>query len=646
MPRFLIAGLLLVAGTLAAAPKKPSVHQQIAGYAAAIGTNLLAQDIGNEDGLLLVRFARTLQPKDDTALLTTAMLERGKKPAPVETRVTEDKLYSVIASQADALRLKEWPKNAKGGRLALLYYRLVERVRPNDRKVMLGLMKLHVRGVDGDLQQALKKSSDLKDIFGNPEDPKPQADHDLAEIDRNIAKYAAIWATNRLAADLNDAEGLVLLRLAACLTPENSTVLLTLALLEREQKPDALESEVTEERLLDIIISRADRLLARELATNKGAGQLSLLYFKVAERFRPEDGKVVLGVTKLKSKGFEGELDDLLDLGAAVADLQAPTKEPEKRRRRSSPRPGPKFKPPRQWAEFAARRDKLPAEEQVTLIANELKRLNGGEDVWLAKGITDGKITSLILSKAKKLSSIYPLFGLPLTRLSLGGCDSLKGDLAALSGMKLTSLMLKSCPGITSLRGIEEAELTRLYLSRCDSLRDIRPVKGMPLTDFTASQAKSLTNIGELRGMPLESVSLQDVPALDHDISRWLRGTEVTELYLSNFKCRNWRDLTELPLTALMIYDSNIRNLAILRGMKLTKLQLSNCKGVDSLAALADLPLTQVSVVLCPKLDSKDFAVLERIPTLRKVFTYNKVRDERILAATKELREKLAAERR
>ena len=319
MPKFLIAGLLLVAGTVGAAPKKPSVHEQIAGYAAAIGTNLLAQDLEDKHGLLLLRFARTLQPESDTVLLTTAMLERGKKPKPIETKVTEAKLYEVIASQGDRLRLREWPKNTKAGQLALLYYHMADRFQPGNKDIMLGLMKLRVRGVDGDLEQALMQTSDLKDVFGNPEKPKPLPKSDLAEVDRNIAKYAAIWATNRLAMDTNDTEGLVLLRLASCLTPESSTALLTLGLLERNKKPAGLKSDQTEEKLLDVIIGRAGRLLARELKTDKNAGQLSLLYFKVAERFRPEEDKVLVGLMKLKGRGIDGELDELLAAGPSVA---------------------------------------------------------------------------------------------------------------------------------------------------------------------------------------------------------------------------------------------------------------------------------------------------------------------------------------
>ena len=102
MQRFLLIGLLAATGTLhaAAKPKAPVVHEQIAGYAAVIGNNLLAKDIKDQQGLLLLRFARVLEPNSNTALLTMGLVERGKNPDPIAIKVTEAKLYSVMADQA------------------------------------------------------------------------------------------------------------------------------------------------------------------------------------------------------------------------------------------------------------------------------------------------------------------------------------------------------------------------------------------------------------------------------------------------------------------------------------------------------------------------------------------------------------------
>ena len=924
MPRLLIACLLSVAGPLcSAAPKRTAIHRQIAGYAAAISTNLLAQDIEDEHGLLLLRFARALRPKNDAALLTMAMLERGKKPDPVETKVTAAKLYSVIAGQASALRQKEWPKNTKAGQLALLYYRLAERVRPDDRKIMLGLMKLRVRGVDGDLNQALEQTGDLKDVFGNPEKPAPIPKQELAEVDRNIAKYAAIWGTNRLAADPDDAKGLALLRLAAWLAPENSNVLLSLALLERQKTPDPLKSEVTEERLLDVIVGRAGKLLARELKTTKDAGLLSLVYFRVAERFRPEEEKVLLALMKLEADEIEGKLDDLLLRGPSLGALESParprptdgglsppgsgepwtidalgmellfveagafmmgsptnedhreeseqqhqvtitrpfwlgkcevtqaqyeqvmgenpsrhrgTKLPvemvswhratgfcvrlSKRERKAgrvpkgyayrlpteaereysyragtqtpyffgrnlgrakdygwysdnnnrltrevglkkpnawgfhdmlgnvwewcsdwlidysdgpatdpwgantggrrayrggghsfpgyygraaarsggshgqrfvgfrlalvyAPAPGkpgqrpwprlpvkrasrPKFTPPSKWVAFAAKRDRLPVEKQISLIADELKKYNDGKAPNFKPEIREGELTRISLANNSNLRSLWPLFGMELNYLDLIDCTSLKGDLAALTGMKLTSLAIRGCTGLTSLRGIEEADLRWLGLQGTTALKDIKALRGMQMEHLSISSCGALKNINALRGMPLERISiwtsavtsiealrgmplksltLGNLKAFDGNL-RPLEGMPLGDLRLLSFYGGSLVPVKGLPLTNLSIAKSDITSLAPLKGMKLTTLSLSSCNQLDSLKELADMPLASVTVSNCGAVEDGEYKIFEKMPTLTKVHTGDTGRDLRIMKAVKELRDKLAREER
>ena len=565
MQRFWLVALLAAPWTLhAAAPKAPSVHEKIAGYAAVIGNNLLAKDIKDEHGLLLLRFARALEPTNNTALLTMGFVERGKNPDPIETKVTEAKLYSVMADQAHLLRQREWPKNTKAGQLALLYYRMAERARPTDQEIMLGLMKLRVRGVEGDLGKALAQTSDLKDIFGKPEKPEPQPKMELAEVDRNIAKYAAIWATNRLATDLDDSEGLVLLRLAGCLTPESNTVLLTLALLEREKKPEVLTSDVTEEKLLDVMTSRAAKLYAKAAGKNDNAGRLSLLYLKVAERFRPEDKTVILGLMKLRTKGFEGGLDELLNAGAEIASVQAPKEEQAPPGERPEPElplerstVGSKFKPPRAWLEFAKKRDKLPAEEQLLLIAEELKRLHGGTEIKMRPPtIEEGKIVGLSFQRNRSLKRIEPLYGLPLRTLSVQACSSLE-----------------------SLDGLEGMHLTQLSLQACKTLRSLKPLRGMKLTSIVLQACSSLESLDGLEGM------------------------------------------------------------------QLTQLNIHGCKSLRSLGPLKEMPLVELKCSAAG-LSKADHRILEKIPTLEKVTTGDQKRDERILAATKKLRDKLAKERR
>ena len=167
MKRAFLAVLLALAWTLPVhAAKKKSTHEQIAKYAVAIGANRLVDDVHDKRGQLLLRFALVLTPGNEIALGAGALLAWGEQPEPIETKVTEEKLYSVIASTAEHLRQKGWPENPEVGQLCLLYYRMVERVRPNDDKVRLGLRELRAKGIDGDLEQALARTRSLKDIFG------------------------------------------------------------------------------------------------------------------------------------------------------------------------------------------------------------------------------------------------------------------------------------------------------------------------------------------------------------------------------------------------------------------------------------------------------------------------------------------------
>ena len=328
MQRFILIGLLAATWTVHTAQGKPSVDDGIAQYGAICGINLLAKDVKHEHGRLLLRFALALRPTSNTTLLAAGMLEKGLAPDPIATKMTEARLYSGMAERGHWLRRNRWSHNNKAGKLALLYYRMAERFRPDDEKIMLGLMKLRLGGIEGDLEQAFAKITNLTDVFGNPEKRPPHPKPELELIDRNIAKYAAIWGTNRLAADPTDANGLLLLQLAGCLTPRNDDVLLTLALLERGRAPTVIESKESEKKLLDVITDRGRYLVTIELPKNKDVGRLTLLYFKVVERFRPADKNVILGLMKLKMKGVEGELDELLATGPSLA-AREPVPEPE-----------------------------------------------------------------------------------------------------------------------------------------------------------------------------------------------------------------------------------------------------------------------------------------------------------------------------
>ena len=361
IPCRIAAVCLALFGAAAAAQTKKPVERQIARAAAVIATNRLAADVKDETGRLLLQLARKLDPNDEAALLAAALIERSIPPEPVKTATTEDKLAEMLVKRAGYLWGRLLPKNAKLGPLCLLYLKMAERFRPTSKSVLLGQMKLRVRGYDGKLEDLLEGSLDVEDIFNKPTPPKFTPLLKLEKVDTDFAKYAAAIATNRLAADPKDATGLMFLRLVCCLEPENNVALLALAMLERGKRPAPVETRVPQDKLVAVAISRADRLLARALQKKGAMAALCLLYYKFAERFQPTNRSVLIGLTKLKVAGVDGELDDLLAKGSNQFAVEPPTVA------KVEPSPKTQPRPPR-----ARRSNPLPRAKSSTKSSRDL----------------------------------------------------------------------------------------------------------------------------------------------------------------------------------------------------------------------------------------------------------------------------------
>ena len=349
-----LAWLVVSATGLSGAQDKRSPERHLGGRAATAATNRLAKDVKDETGLLLLRLAHKLHPESETALLTTAVLGRGLTPDPIAASTTDDALADLLVKRAEYLWGKHLSENAKVGPLCLLYLMIAERFRPLDRTILLGQMKLRARGYEGSLDELLKGGLNLEDMFGNPSPPKPLAKPRLEKVDRDIAKYAAVIGTNRVAAEPEDGAGLLWLRLAACLQPENSVALLTLAYLERGKKPAPIKTKVSQEKLISVITSRAGKLLDEGPKAKGARDPLCLLYHKIAERFAPESKPVILGLIKLKLRKLEGELDDLLAKGSAqlVVEPPPPTEAPPKEKAEYVPQyPSKRTRPVGRWRE-------------------------------------------------------------------------------------------------------------------------------------------------------------------------------------------------------------------------------------------------------------------------------------------------------
>ncbi len=131
-------------------------------------------------------------------------------------------------------------------------------------------------------------------------------------LDEEIAEFSIAVGRNRLARRPADPSGLVLLRLGGAILPLNEDYLLVVGKLEREIKLKPERVRVTEQKLLSVMLSRAEKLLDlpnRNIEINR----LALLYLLTLEHFFPKQDRVILGLQKLKAVGVGGELDAVLN---------------------------------------------------------------------------------------------------------------------------------------------------------------------------------------------------------------------------------------------------------------------------------------------------------------------------------------------
>ena len=149
----------------------------------------------------------------------------------------------------------------------------------------------------------------------------------------------------------------------------------------------------------------------------------------------------------------------------------------------------------------------------------------------------------------RQVRDLTPLKGMPLTWLSLFGCEQVR-DLTPLKGMPLTVLSLYRCVQVRDLTPIQGMKLTSLDLENLGQVQDLSPLKGMPLTWLNLGNCVQVGDLTPLKGMPLSSLRLVN--------------------------CVQVRDLTplkDMPLTWLdMTGHSQVRDLTPLQGMNLAEI--------------------------------------------------------------------------
>ncbi len=249
--------------------------------------------------------------------------------------------------------------------------------------------------------------------------------------------------------------------------------------------------------------------------------------------------------------------------------------------------------------------------------------------------LASGNVAVTILDRT--ITSLAPLHGLAIERLDAERCDRLTGDLASLTGMPLTELLLAGCSRLTSLRGLRGAKLQRLTLagcseltgdlsvlrgstlttldlSGCRKLTSLDGLEGMPLTDLNASGCQSLTSIAGLRGCPLRTLSLRDARLLTGDL-QVLAGAPLERLDLHG--CARFNSLAGLPIAHLQSITLNgcagLTSLMPLRGAQLRTLDASGCTGLTTLDGLEGMPLIELRLNGCRNLTG-DFSAVRGAP--------------------------------
>jgi len=259
----------------------------------------------------------------------------------------------------------------------------------------------------------------------------------------------------------------------------------------------------------------------------------------------------------------------------------------------------------RDMINFATRRNRLPPARQIEALKKKLAEVNGDELVKLVNYQTRGRQIVGLSLENRRLVSIEPLLGLPLTRLSLQGCSSLR-SLRGVQGLKLQSLSLRFCRSIESLEGLQDMPLTSLDLQGWAQLKSpsrFRILKGLKLERLNLMECANLVDLKGVEEMPLVWVNLMACGSLTSIAP--LKGMKLKSLRMGSGLLDDLSPLTEMPLTSLGLPGCTaLTDLSAIKDLKLKELDLRDCKSLKGLERLKTMPLTSLSLAGCSSLTS------------------------------------------
>ena len=316
MIKFIAVLLLAILPSVVLAKKKPSSIARdriIAKAAFEYAKSRLMANPEDEKGWLMQGFAAALLTTDNVLyfknLLKAGALQKSKKKAkPI------DQIISMMLKQADSLYKRSVSSNSKCARLCYLYYLVLDKLKPGQEPVIVGLFKLKSRGLDETLDDFDAGSINLIKIYKKP--IKPDFGNMLtSKADRWIAYQSGILAQNRVAAKVDKETGLMLLAFCLKLEPANDGALNLIARIQSNIKLTRTKSKYSETFFFKRLISQG-KIYLKKMSKNSKYEKICLLYYKLAELLQPDDHQVIIGLTRLKAAGLESDLVSVLNSDA------------------------------------------------------------------------------------------------------------------------------------------------------------------------------------------------------------------------------------------------------------------------------------------------------------------------------------------
>ncbi len=319
------------------------------------------------------------------------------------------------------------------------------------------------------------------------------------------------------------------------------------------------------------------------------------------------------------------------------------------------------------WQDWDREQTFIPALRQNGIPFMLTKRPDGTLSLFLSKQpirdlslLSGAQISELILEYCP-VADLTPLQSLKLERLQVISDDLT--DLSPLRGLSLTSLYLHSAKltDLTPLRGLP---LKDLHFDNCGAATDVAPIAEIATLENVTVPCQA-RNLEVLRKLPrlkrlgfnrtadnLVPDSTKEEFWKDYDANPWiaglqtrgvrphmlkrlpdgmwslalddsditdlsvLQGARISELSLKNTPVTDLGPLRGLPLKKLMIGQTKVTDLAPLRGMSLTDLKLTDCDGLSDLSPLAEMG-TLRNLLLPPA--PKNIEFLRGLPKLERL---------------------------